>query len=71
MSPQASVLNALGTLIGYLGAEVAIPEIFERLLWPERCYNGSNLSKASQMAFFMPMGGPLHKAALSSLNPRQ
>ena len=68
MSSGASIINALGTLIGYLGAEVAIPEIFERLLWPERFYNGFNLSKVPQMALFMPMGGPLHKAALSTLD---
>jgi hypothetical protein len=30
---------ALSTLITFLGAEVAKPDIFDRLLWPQRYYN--------------------------------
>lgn len=70
--PQMSNLNALagalGSVIGYLGGEVAEPAVFERLLWPERFYNVISLSNLIEMALFMPMGGPLHKAALETLD---
>ena len=63
-SNAANVLGALGTLIGYLGSEVATGVLFERLLWPQRFYNGISTSNAWKLALFMPMGGPMHKAAL-------
>lgn len=67
---QSAVINALGSLLGYIGAEVVTPSIFERLLWPQRFYNGypSRLSTLGRIAFLMPMGGPLHKAALTTLD---
>jgi hypothetical protein len=70
MAQQTAVNNALGTLLGYLGSEVATPDVFERLLWPARFYSGFgfDVSNMSKMAFFMPMGGPLHKAALKTLD---
>jgi hypothetical protein len=68
MDRQTSVNNALGTLLGYLGSEVATPDVFERLLWPARFYSGFDIFKVPNMAFFMPMGGPLHKAALMTLD---
>ena len=64
----ASVLNALGTLIGYIGAEVVTADVFERLLWPQRFYNSFHIGQLPWMAVFLPMGGPLHKAALSTLD---
>lgn len=63
-SEQTSILSALGTLIGYIGAEAATDQVFERLLWPQRFWNGFGIYHAPQVALFMPMGGPLHRAAL-------
>lgn len=70
MAQQTAVNNALGTLLGYLGSEVATPDVFERLLWPARFYSGFgfDIFNMSKMAFFMPMGGPLHRAALKTLD---
>jgi hypothetical protein len=68
MAQQTSVNNALGTLLGYLGSEVATPDVFERLLWPGRFYSGFDIFKVPNMALFMPLGGPLHKAALMTLD---
>jgi len=69
-SQTSNALNAIGTLIGYIGTEVATSDFFERLLWPRRAYNGFILcpSHIISMALLMPMGGPLHKAALSTLD---
>lgn len=71
-SPQTaqstSILGALGTIVGYLGAEVAPDDLFERLLWPQRFYNDFNLRNSAKVGFLMPMGGPLHRAALSTLD---
>jgi len=67
-SEQAAVLSALGTLIGYIGAEAATSQVFERLLWPQRFWNGFSTTKALKIALFMPMGGPLHRAALHTLD---
>lgn len=72
-SPNASGatsqnLNALGTLIGYIGAEAATVHLFERLLWPQRFWNRLTPRTAVLMALLMPMGGPLHKAALQTLD---
>lgn len=67
-SNTANVLSALGTLIGYVGTEVATSDLFERLLWPQRFYNGFRIHNAWKLALLMPMGGPLHKAALQTLD---
>ncbi|KAG9386995.1 hypothetical protein A1F94_003745 [Pyrenophora tritici-repentis] len=67
-SEQTSILSALGTLIGYIGAEAATDQVFERLLWPQRFWNGFSIYHALQVAMFMPMGGPLHRAALHTLD---
>src|SRR5277367_4605913 len=64
----SAVTGALGSIIGYLGAEVAEETLFERLLWPQRYYNDFNLLILFKMAFLMPMGGPLHRAALATLD---
>jgi hypothetical protein len=55
-------------MIGYLGAEVAQETLFERLLWPQRYYNDFSPRVLLQMAVLMPMGGPLHRAALATLD---
>lgn len=67
-SNTANVLSALGTLIGYLGTEATPGDFFDRLLWPQRFYNGFNGYNAWKLVLFMPMGGPLHKAALQTLD---
>lgn len=48
--------------------KVAEPELFERLLWPERFYNVLTAKNLLFQALFMPMGGPVHKAALHCLD---
>lgn len=65
---MTAVAAALGSVIGYVGAEVAEDSIFERLLWPQRFYNTSSLSSLATNVLFEPMGGPLHRAALSTLD---
>lgn len=65
---NAAVLGALGTLIGYVGTEISVNDLFERLLWPQRHYNSPPLPAMWRMAFLMPMGAPLHKAALRALD---
>ncbi|KAK2877792.1 hypothetical protein FQN49_001190 [Arthroderma sp. PD_2] len=66
--PLNSVLSALGTLIGYIGTEVASDTFFHRVLWPQRAYNNLRLQNAWKLALFSPMGGPLHKAALQTMD---
>lgn len=63
-----AVAGVLGSFIGYLGAEVSKETIFERLLWPQRFYNHLNLEILVKMGFLMPLGGPLHRAALQTLD---
>ncbi|KAL9041441.1 MAG: hypothetical protein Q9180_001278 [Flavoplaca navasiana] len=65
---NAAILGALGTLIGYVGTEISVNDLFERLLWPQRHYNSPPTQALWKMAFLMPMGGPLHKAALRTLD---
>lgn len=69
MSEQSSILSgALGAILGYVGAEAADAVLFERLLWPERFYNDShNPSTLLKAALFLSMGGPMHAAALKTL----
>ncbi|KAJ9614185.1 hypothetical protein H2200_002321 [Cladophialophora chaetospira] len=63
-----SLAGALGSIIGYLGAEAAEPYLFERLLWPQRFYNAHSVTTFLGSALLMPMGGPLHRAALEVLD---
>lgn len=63
-----AIAGALGSIIGYLGAEVAQEGLFWRLLWPQRYYNDFNITILFRMAFLIPMGGPLHRAALATLD---
>ena len=67
-STSAATAGALGSLIGYVGAEVTTEAIFERLLWPQRFYSDLHPPTLVSLAILMPMGGPLHKAALEVLN---
>jgi len=65
---QTSILSALGTLIGYIGAEAATDQVFERLLWPQRFWNWFSIYHMFQVVLFMPMDGPVHRAALHTLD---
>lgn len=67
-SSPSVAFGALGTLLGYVGAEVASETIFTRLLWPQRYYNSRHLASLVALAALMPMGGPIHKAALAALD---
>ncbi|KAL8818745.1 MAG: hypothetical protein Q9223_002694 [Gallowayella weberi] len=67
-SGTASVTSALGTLIGYVGSEAATEDVFERLLWPQRFFNDFSWRDILQIGLLNPMGGPLHKAALTTLD---
>lgn len=62
------IIGALGTILGYLGAEVAEESTFERLLWPQRYYNDINPVILLRLTLLMPSGGPLHRAALETLS---
>jgi hypothetical protein len=63
-----ALAGALGSVVGYLGAEVAEEEIFKKLLWPQRFYNEHTVGSLIQQFLLMGMGGPLHRAALATLN---
>ncbi|KAJ6104267.1 hypothetical protein N7523_010587 [Penicillium sp. IBT 18751x] len=62
------IVSVLGSLIGYLGAEVAQESAFERLLWPQRFYNDFTISSFLKLSLLMPMSRPLHAAALATLD---
>lgn len=63
-----AAFTALGTIVGYLGTEVGLRSIFERLLWPSRFFNDTRLPSVLGIALLMPMGGPIHKAAIEALD---
>jgi hypothetical protein len=58
-SQTTSVISALGTLVGYIGAEAATEDVFERLLWPQRFFNDVSRQDFLQIGFLTPMGGLL------------
>jgi len=62
------IIGALGSIIGYLGAQAATESFFERLLWPERFYNDAHPYVLLILSLCLPMAGPLHGAALESLD---
>lgn len=66
-SQTTSVISALGTIIGYIGSEAATEDVFERLLWPQRFFNAFTWQDLLQIELLTPMGGPMHKAALNTL----
>lgn len=58
-----AAVSALGSVLGYLGAEVAESSLFQRLLWPQRFYNYLDPILFLKLAFLFPTSGPLHRAA--------
>lgn len=62
------VLSAIGALIGHFGAGMASESMFSRLLFPTRFYNPSTTSDILGITFLLPLGGPMHKAALQTLD---
>lgn len=63
-----AAFTALGTIVGYTGTEVACSSIFDRLLWPYRFSNISDIRSVVATAFYHPAGGPIHKAAVETLD---
>lgn len=55
-------------MLGYIGAEAATDIWFSSLLWPPRSFSYLTLQSIPALALLMPMGGPLHKAALSTFD---
>ena len=64
---MSAISAALGSVLGYLGAEVAPNSYFERLLWPQRFYNHCTWPVMLRLTLLTAMGGPLHRAALDTL----
>ena len=67
-SKVTSITTALGSVIGYLGGEVSQRWSFERLLWPQRYYQHIDVLDSVKMGLLLPMGGPVHRAALETLD---
>ena len=65
---SSNILSALGAIIGDIGAGIVPEDIYERLLWPQRFYNGFTARHILVLALLMPMGGPLHTAALNVID---
>lgn len=65
---SAVVTGALGAVLGYLGGDVAEVAHFERLLWPRRFYHDWTPGVAVRQCLFLTMGGPVHSAALKTLD---
>ena len=65
---NTNLITALGTIIGYIGAEAVTDDLFSRLLWPQRFYNHVSWRNILPLALFLPLGGPLHKAALKAID---
>lgn len=68
LDKMSAIVGALGSVIGYLGGEVAEVTVFERLLWPQRYYNHLDFHNVLTTFALFPMGGPLHSAALKTLD---
>ncbi|CEI60178.1 hypothetical protein FVEN_g6362 [Fusarium venenatum] len=65
---ETGAISALGALLGYVGAEAATTAPFGHLLWPQRHLDHPSWQSAFMAALLMPMGGPLHKAALETFD---
>ena len=52
-STQNSSTNALGTVLGYVGAEAATMSTFTRLLWPQRTYHRCDVQQLLKLALLV------------------
>lgn len=68
MASGGDIFAAFGAVLGYIGAEAATISSFERLLWPQRFLSNMSPTAAVKIALLMPMGGPLHKPGLKTLD---
>ncbi|KUI55250.1 hypothetical protein VP1G_02646 [Cytospora mali] len=68
LTGDSNVFSAFGSLLGYVGAEAVTTASFENLLWPQRSLSNFKASRLPWLALLMPMGGPMHKAALKVLD---
>lgn len=68
MADQNTAIGAIGAVLGYIGAEGATPASFERLVWPQRAYEGFSWRHAAKLATLAPGGGPVYKAGLQALD---
>lgn len=68
LETESNIYGAFGAVLGYIGAEAATQHSFERLLWPQRFYSNFHIGCLPNLALLLPMGGPLHKAALKTLD---
>ncbi|KAI2352332.1 hypothetical protein LOY95_003363 [Ophidiomyces ophidiicola] len=66
MDGGGGVFGAVGAVLGYIGAEAATELWFAALLWPQRSLAFVPVSALPALALLLPMGGPLHKAALDA-----
>jgi hypothetical protein len=67
-SSSNNAINALGSVLGYIGAEAATETTFTKLFWPQRAYAHYQPRHLLQLGLFCPAGGPLYKAALGMLD---
>ncbi|KAI0179928.1 hypothetical protein GGR52DRAFT_219450 [Hypoxylon sp. FL1284] len=63
-----NIFGALGSVLGYVGAEAATALTFERLLWPQRFYSNFKPSSIIPITLLTPMSGPLHKIGLIAMD---
>ena len=67
-SSPNSVVNAVGTVLGYIGAEAVTTATFTRLLWPQRASYNLRPCHLAPLAILLPSGGPLYKSTLQALD---
>jgi hypothetical protein len=65
---STAILGALGSLIGFIAAELPVDDLFERQFWPQRFFNHLSWSEGVKIALLLPMGGPLYQVAFRTLD---
>lgn len=67
--PHAALaIGLLNLLIGNIGADAAPNTLIERILWPQRAYNGFGADSIIKNAFLLSAGGPLHRLAIKTID---
>ncbi|KAI0891876.1 hypothetical protein F4806DRAFT_489253 [Annulohypoxylon nitens] len=67
-SPLNNIFGALGSVLGYIGAEASTTHTLEQLLWPQRSYSNFRLQAIVSLSLLTPMGGPMHKIGLVAMD---